>query len=70
MASLVAQWLTARKRLESWWFWIVIDLVAIPLYASRQLYFFAGLYFVFLALCVLGEREWRSSMNASSPAPV
>ena len=69
VASLVAQWLTARKHLESWWFWIVIDVVAIPLYASRHLYFFAGLYCVFLILCVLGEREWRRSLDTPAPSP-
>jgi len=68
VASLVAQWLTARKHLESWWFWILIDLVAIPLYASRHLYFFAGLYIVFLILCIVGAREWRQSMKATAAA--
>ena len=67
VASLVAQWLTARKYLESWWLWIIIDLVAIPLYASRGLYFFAALYAVFLALCFQGLREWRQSIL---PAPI
>ena len=69
VASLVAQWLTARKYLESWWLWILIDLVAIPLYASRELYFFAGLYVVFLALCFLGLREWRQSLGSAPPEP-
>lgn len=63
VASLVAQWLTARKYLESWWLWILIDLVAIPLYASRGLYFFAALYVVFLVLCFQGLREWRQSVS-------
>lgn len=68
VASLVAQWLTARKHLESWWFWIIVDLVAIPLYASRGLYFFAALYVAFLILCVAGLKEWQQSMNARSEA--
>ena len=63
VASLVAQWLTAQKRLESWWVWILVDIVAIPLYASRGLYFFAGLYVVFLVLCIHGYREWRRSIE-------
>src|SRR5687768_4341124 len=67
VASLVAQWLTARKRLQSWWLWIIVDLVAIPLYASRGLYFFSALYVVFLVLCFLGLREWRQSIL---PAPI
>jgi nicotinamide mononucleotide transporter len=68
VASLVAQWLTARKHIESWWFWIAVDLVAIPLYASRGLYFFAVLYAAFLILCFAGLREWRQSMNAAAAA--
>ena len=68
MTSMVAQWLTARKKLESWWFWIAVDIIAIPLYASRGLYFFAALYVVFLLLCLQGVREWRHSMTAG-PAP-
>lgn len=71
VASLVAQWLTARKKLESWWLWIAVDLVAIPLYASRELYFFAVLYVAFLILCIQGLREWRQSVTpATLPASV
>jgi len=67
VASLTAQWLTARKHLQSWWLWIVVDLVAVPLYASRGLYLFAALYAIFLVLCIQGLREWRQSIL---PAPV
>ena len=71
VASLVAQWLTARKHLQSWWLWILVDLVAIPLYASRGLYFFSGLYAVLLVLCFQGLREWRQSiLPAPMPASV
>ena len=69
VASLVAQWLSARKLLESWWLWILVDVVAVPLYASRGLYFFAGLYVIFLLLCVQGFREWRQSMTSGPPEP-
>lgn len=68
MISGIAQWLTARKKLESWWFWILVDLIAIPLYASRGLYFFTGLYVVFLLLCILGIQEWRRSIPAAPAA--
>ncbi len=68
VGSVVAQLLTARKRLESWWLWIIVDCVAVPLYASRGLYFLSGLYAVFIVLCVMGMREWRQSIPAA-PAP-
>lgn len=66
VGSLVAQWLTARKKLESWWLWILVDFVAVPLYASRGLYFLSALFATFIILCLLGLREWRQSIT---PAP-
>lgn len=69
VGSLVAQWLTARKKLESWWLWILVDFVAVPLYASRGLYFLAALFATFIVLCLLGLREWRQSMSGSAPLP-
>lgn len=68
VASLAAQWLTARKYLESWWLWIIVDAVAVPLYASRGLYAFAVLYAVYFVLCVQGVREWRQSIPAAPAA--
>lgn len=62
-ASLVATYGQARKILESWWVWIVIDLVSVPLYVSRGLYLTAVLYTAFLALCVLGLMTWRRDLD-------
>lgn len=67
VGSLVAQWLTARKYLESWWLWIAVDVVAVPLYASRDLYFLSGLFALFIVLCVIGLREWRESLVPEIP---
>ncbi len=64
--SLSAQWLLNRRKLESWYFWVVVDLISIPLYAYKQLYLIAVLYGVFLGLCVMGLRAWRQEM--ASPA--
>jgi nicotinamide mononucleotide transporter len=56
--SLVATWAQAVKLLESWWLWIAVDVISVPLYVVRALYPTALLYALFLALCVLGLREW------------
>ena len=56
--SLVATWAQARKILESWWVWILVDVISVPLYIARNLYPTALLYTLFLAICVLGLRHW------------
>jgi nicotinamide mononucleotide transporter len=61
--SVVATLLLLRKVLENWYIWIAMDLIAIPLYWSRELYLTSALYFVLLLLCLKGLREWRKSMD-------
>ncbi len=58
-ASLIAQWLMARKIVESWWFWIVVDIVAVGVYFVKGLYITTGLYAVFLVMATMGYFEWR-----------
>ena len=62
VTSLVAQWLLARKKLESWLFWIAVDIVAIGVYFYKQLFLTAGLYSIFLVLATIGLFSWRRSM--------
>jgi nicotinamide mononucleotide transporter len=59
--SLAAQWMATRKWLESWLVWIAVDAVYVAMYASRRLHGTAALYLLFLAMAVLGYREWRCS---------
>jgi len=63
VTSLIAQWLQARKKLQSWYFWISVDVVAIVVYLIKALYFTTGLYFAFFVLCILGLKEWRKSLQ-------
>jgi nicotinamide mononucleotide transporter len=64
VASLTAQFLMARKKLESWIVWIIVDVTAIYVFWSRDLMMTAGLYAVFLGLCIAGLTEWRKSFQA------
>jgi nicotinamide mononucleotide transporter len=66
--SLAAQYLLCRKRFENWWFWIAADVIYIPLYVSRQLPLTAVLYSVFLAMCLVGVREWSRSLKKGAGA--
>lgn len=63
--SLVATYGQARKRLESWWLWIAVDVISVPLYLSRGLVPTAAVYAVFGGLCVVGLREWRAALRDS-----
>ena len=64
--SLSAQWLMNRKFLESWWFWIVVDIIYVPLYVYKNLYLSAILYAVFLVMATLGWLHWRAVMQAAN----
>lgn len=69
VASLIAQWLMARKKVESWLFWILVDVIAIGIYWYKSLHLTAGLYAVFLILATLGWFEWRKSLPQANEAP-
>lgn len=60
--SLVAQWMMTRKWLENWWLWIVVDVISVKMYLIKHLYLTAGLYAVFLFLCVMGYFTWKKSL--------
>src|SRR3954451_20208444 len=60
--SLGAQLLLNLKRLETWYVWIAVDVIYVPLYFSRDLNLTALVYVVFLALCVQGWRQWRVAL--------
>jgi nicotinamide mononucleotide transporter len=59
--SLIAQWLMAKKILECWLIWIAVDILAVGVYAAKQLYPTTGLYAVFLILAVLGYLTWKKA---------
>jgi nicotinamide mononucleotide transporter len=60
--AMVATFMVARKVLENWIYWFVIDGVSIGLYFSRELYFTAALFTLYLFMIVIGYRSWRASM--------
>jgi nicotinamide mononucleotide transporter len=68
MISLAATYGQCRKLVESWWLWIVADLVYIPLYLYKGLNLTATLYLVFLGLCAAGLLAWLRDLAAPRPA--
>jgi len=62
--SLAAQWLQARKYLENWIVWVVVDVVYVGMAMSQGLMLTALLYGIYVLLALLGYRDWRRSMIA------
>ena len=66
--SLVAQWMQARKFLENWTVWVVVDVAYVGMSLSQGLTLTAGLYAVYVGLALLGFRDWRRSITAEAGA--
>ncbi len=64
--SLGAQWLLNRKLLENWFFWIIADVIYIPLYVYKDLYLTAVLYGIFLGLAILGLYKWHENWRVEA----
>ena len=64
--SLASQWLLNRRCVENWLGWIVVDQVSVILFVSRGMYLTAGLYALFLVMCVAGLTEWRKHLAKDS----
>jgi nicotinamide mononucleotide transporter len=60
-ASLVAQYLMAVKKLESWAIWFLVDIVSAPFYFITVGWATGILYFVFIFTAVMGWIEWKKS---------
>jgi nicotinamide mononucleotide transporter len=64
--SLVGTWWGARKYIANWWLWIVVDVIYVGEYIYKHLNLTAGLYALFVALAVLGLRDWRRALAVQS----
>ena len=64
VASVVTTYMVARKILENWIYWLVVDSLSLYLYWQRELNLYVGLFALYLVLVVIGlvrwHRDWRS----------
>lgn len=63
--SIVTTWMVARKILENWLYWFVIDSLSVYVYLQREMWLTAGLFALYLMLIVAGFRAWRRRMMAA-----
>jgi nicotinamide mononucleotide transporter len=68
--SVIAQFLLMGRKLENWVFWLIVNAIAVPLYASRGLYLTAVLYAGYFVNALISWFWWRIQMRrAAAPAP-
>jgi nicotinamide mononucleotide transporter len=58
--SVVATWMLARKLLEQWLWWVIIDAISIGVLIYKNLYIMAGLFVVYTIMAVVGYIKWRN----------
>lgn len=61
--SIVGMWMLARKYIEQWWVWLVVDVLSAGLYAYKGLHFTAVLYAAYAVIAIAGYMKWKRLMT-------
>ena len=61
--SFVGLWALARKYIEQWFFWIIVDAVCCYLYVGKGIPFKAGLYGLYVVIAIAGYFKWKKLMK-------
>tara|TARA_R100000935_G_C2814958_1_gene156842 strand:- start:520 stop:1155 length:636 start_codon:yes stop_codon:yes gene_type:complete len=59
----VGMWLMAKKKIENWIYWIIGDLISVPLYLYKGLVFTSFQYLLFTVIAIYGYRAWKQNLN-------
>lgn len=59
-------WLMARKKIESWIYWIIVDCIGIWLYYVKEVRFLSILYIILLLMAINGLLVWWKERAATS----
>lgn len=65
----VGMWLMAKRKLENWIYWILGDIISVPLYFYKGLTFTSLQYLIFTLIAVLGYQAWKKNL-LKNPVPV
>ncbi len=69
VSSVVTTYMVARKILENWVYWLVIDSLSLYLYWQRELNLYVGLFALYLVLVVIGLVRWHRDWRAQTAVP-
>lgn len=67
--SVIAQILLMRRHVECWWFWLLVNTIAVPLYFSRELYVTSVLYACYWVNALIALNYWGKCVNDHSQNP-
>lgn len=62
----VGMWLMAKRKIENWIFWIIGDIISIPLYFAKGFTFTSLQYLIFTIVAIYGYSEWKKILNNST----
>ena len=66
VGAVITTYMVAKKILENWVYWLVIDGITLYIYWQRSLYLYAALFVVYLVLVVVGFYRWRRDWQAQT----
>ncbi|MBA4154301.1 nicotinamide riboside transporter PnuC [Flavobacterium sp.] len=64
----VGMWLMAKRKIEHWIFWIIGDIISIPLYFCKGYTFTSLQYLIFTIIAFYGYIEWKKILNSNTQA--
>jgi len=68
VCAFVAQWMLARKYIETWICWVLSDIIFISIFIGQGYWMSVFLFFVFICLALRGWRLWKRTITQSSSA--
>lgn len=66
--SVIVTFMVIYKKLENWWYWLVIDSIYVWLYWTREGYLFSFLFVAYLIIVLIGQKEWNEKYKAQKLA--
>ena len=61
--SVTGMWLTTRKKIENWYYWLLVDVLATGIYMYKGIYFYSILYGVYIVMAIFGYLAWKKTLN-------
>ena len=62
----VGMWLMAKRKIENWIFWIIGDIISVPLYLYKGFTFTSFQYLGFTFIAIFGYLAWKKNLNKQS----